>query len=76
MKILDEDCVWFVGSTPIDTVAGLWVKPDSSTTYILQQSICGNIKYDTVHITVSGVGIAQYASKKQTATGVSQPHQR
>jgi hypothetical protein len=57
---LDEDCIWFVNGVPIDTIAGMWVKPDTTTTYVLQQDICGNVKYDTVTVTVSGVGIGEY----------------
>ncbi len=57
---LDEDCVWFVDGVPIDTIAGKWVKPDSTTTYILEQTICGNVKYDTVTVAVSGVGVEEY----------------
>ena len=57
---LDEDCIWFVDGEAIDTIAGMWVKPDSTTTYILEQNICGNVKYDTVRVTVSGVGVDEY----------------
>jgi len=38
----------------------MWVKPDSTTTYILEQTICGNVSYDTVTVIVSGVGIESY----------------
>jgi len=54
---LDEDCIWFVNGVPIDTVAGMWVKPDSTTTYIVQQTICGNVKWDTITVSVYGTGI-------------------
>jgi hypothetical protein len=56
---LDEDCIWFINGVPIDTIAGMWVKTDTTTTYVLQQTICGNVKYDTVTVTVSGVGIGE-----------------
>jgi hypothetical protein len=49
---LNEDCIWYVDGIPIDTVAGLWVMPDSTTTYILEQTICGYTTYDTVTVTV------------------------
>jgi hypothetical protein len=49
---LNDDCVWYVNGNPIDTVAGLWVQPDSTTTYILEQTICGYTTYDTVTVTV------------------------
>ena len=57
---LNDDCIWFVNGLPIDTIAGMWVKPDSTTTYILEQTICGNVSYDTVTVIVSGVGIETY----------------
>lgn len=54
---LNEDCIWFVNNQPIDTVAGMWVKPTITTTYVLQQSICGTVTYDSVKINISGVGV-------------------
>jgi hypothetical protein len=55
---LDEACIWFLDGVPIDTVAGIMVAPDSTTTYILQQSICGNVQYDTVTVTIdTGTGL-------------------
>ncbi|MDD3876153.1 MAG: T9SS type A sorting domain-containing protein [Bacteroidales bacterium] len=56
---LDEDCIWFVNGVSIDTVAGLWVWPDSTTTYMVQQTICGNVKWDTVTVSVYGTGMAE-----------------
>ncbi|MCB9173393.1 MAG: T9SS type A sorting domain-containing protein [Flavobacteriales bacterium] len=60
---LNDDCVWYVNGNPIDTVAGLWVQPDSTTTYILEQTICGYITYDTVTVTVLPTGIDSYSNK-------------
>ena len=57
---LDEDCIWLVSGLPIDTIAGMWVKPDSTTTYVLEQTICGNVSWDTVTVSVYGTGIAGY----------------
>ena len=57
---LNEDCIWFINGLPKDTIAGMWVKPDSTTTYILEQTICGNVRWDTVTVSVSGVGIEDY----------------
>jgi len=56
---LDEDCIWFVNGVPIDTVAGLWVQPDTTTAYVVQQTICGNVKWDTVTVSVYGTGISE-----------------
>lgn len=49
---LNEACIWFVDGVPIDTVAGMWVTPEETTTYVLQQTLCGDIKYDTVTVVV------------------------
>ncbi len=62
---LDEDCIWFVDGIAIDTIAGLWVKPDSTTIYILEQTICGNVSHDTITVTVSGVGVDEYQNTNQ-----------
>lgn len=59
---LDDDCIWFVNGTAIDTVAGLWVYPDSTTTYVLVQTICGHVSTDSVTVYVFPVGIDEYAS--------------
>ncbi len=61
---LNEDCIWRIGELNIDTVAGMWVKPDSTTTYILQQTICGNVTYDTITVHVWYTGIEDYANSK------------
>jgi len=63
---LDEDCIWLVNGVPLDTVAGLWVQPDTTTTYIVQQTICGNVKWDTVTVSVdTGVGMAAFELDKR-----------
>lgn len=57
---IDEDCIWYKlpnTTTAIDTVAGLWVKPVTTTTYVVKQDICGNIKWDTVVLYQSAIGV-------------------
>jgi len=63
---LNDDCVWYVNGNAIDTVAGLWVMPDSTTTYILEQTICGYTTYDTVTVTVLPTNIEAPKSPKGT----------
>ena len=46
------DCKWYVNSNLIDSGAGIRVHPDTTTTYVVQQDVCGLIKYDTVTVTV------------------------
>ena len=49
---IDEACVWYKlpGTVPIDTVAGFWVNPTTTSTYVVVQTICGLMKSDTVVI--------------------------
>jgi hypothetical protein len=51
------ECAWYNGTVAIGTGAGIWVKPTATTTYVVQQDICGVIKTDTVTVTVQYVGI-------------------
>ena len=54
---------WFVlgSTTPIDSGGGIWVHPTVTTTYIVEQNLCGMIKYDTVKVWVIPVGSLQLA---------------
>jgi hypothetical protein len=60
---IDEACTWYKVpnmSVPIATIAGLWVKPTVTTTYIVKQEICAGIKYDTIVVHQSAVGLEKY----------------
>jgi hypothetical protein len=70
---LDNDCIWYADGVPIDTVAGIWVKPDTTTTYVLQQDICGIIHYDTINVIVSGIGLEQYDLQKHQLSAYPNP---
>jgi hypothetical protein len=56
---IDEACVWYKlpGNTPIDTIAGFWIKPTTTSTYVVRQEICGLVKWDTVTVYLNAVGI-------------------
>lgn len=57
---IDEACIWYKLPdmvNAIDTVAGLWVKPVVTTTYVVKQEICAGIKYDTVVVHQSATGL-------------------
>jgi hypothetical protein len=59
---IDEACIWYKMPntvTAIDTVAGMWVKPSVTSTYIVKQEICSGIKFDTVVVNLSGVGVLE-----------------
>ena len=62
---IDEACMWYklpVTITPttaaLDTVAGIWVKPVVTTTYVVKQQLwCSGVKWDTVVIHMNPVGL-------------------
>jgi len=53
-------CTWYVlgNSTPIDSGGGMWVKPTSTTSYVVKQTLCGVSTYDTVKVIVWPQGVA------------------
>ena len=64
---IDEVCQWYklplviTPTTPaIDTVAGFWVKPTATSTYVVRQEICGLVKWDTVVVYMDAVGIEKF----------------
>jgi hypothetical protein len=58
---IDEACMWYKLpniTTAIDTAAGITVTVSITTnTYIVRQEICGNVKWDTVVVHASGLGL-------------------
>jgi hypothetical protein len=59
---IDEACTWFKlpnTTVAIDTAAGIYVSPTTTSTYVVRQEICGNVKWDTVVVYPSAVGLAE-----------------
>jgi hypothetical protein len=58
---IDEACMWYhlpSTTTAIDTAAGITVTVATTTqTYMVKQDICGVIKYDTVVVYASALGL-------------------
>lgn len=52
-------CNWYVlGSTTVLTHnGGLWVKPDITTSYVVELDLCGNVTRDTVKVTVDHTNV-------------------
>jgi hypothetical protein len=53
---------WYKSSTSglslIDsTSGGIWVKPDSNTTYVVKQTLCGIETWDTVNVSVAPLSV-------------------
>jgi len=60
---IDEACTWYNitnTNTPIGIAAGITVSPVTTNTYIVKQDICGNIKWDTVVVYISGLGNVEW----------------
>lgn len=75
---IDEACVWYKlpnTTTAVDTVAGFWVKPTTTCTYVVKQDICGNIKYDTIVLYQSAIGINELNLLSQSTKLYPQPAQ-
>jgi hypothetical protein len=67
---IDEACMWYklpiviTPTTPaIDTAAGIWVNPIATSTYVVRQEICGNVKWDTVVVYQTAVGLLELGLK-------------
>jgi hypothetical protein len=56
---LMPDVKWYVlgSNTIIDSSAGMWVKPDTTTSYVVAQTLCGLTTYDTVTVFAYPVGV-------------------
>lgn len=58
---IDSGCVWFKlpnVTTAIDTTSGIWVKPTSTSTYVVKQVLeCSPEKWDTVVVYMDLVGM-------------------
>lgn len=59
---IDEACTWYNitnTNTAIGNAAGITVTPVATTTYVVKQDICGNIKWDTVVVYQSALGLGE-----------------
>jgi hypothetical protein len=71
---IDEACTWYNitnTTTPIANAAGITITVGvSSQTYIVKQDICGNIKYDTVAVYASAVGMVSLSGVEDWGVSV------
>ena len=75
---IDEDCMWYKlpnTTTAVDTVAGFWLKPTTTCTYVVKQDICGVIKWDTIVLYQSAIGINEIDFYSQNIKLYPQPAQ-
>jgi hypothetical protein len=61
------DCSWTIlgSSTIVGTGAGIWVKPTATTSYVVTQTLCGNVTRDTVKVEVWPAGIKSIKGRLQ-----------
>ena len=66
-EISNLNCNWYVlgGSQIANNTSGIYVKPNSPTTYVVEQNLCGSISYDTVNVLVSPTGLKHYNELQQ-----------
>ena len=68
---IDEACMWYKlpnTTTAIDTAAGITATIGVTTdTYVVRQEICGNVKWDTVTVNISGVGFGNSSNVSSSA---------
>jgi len=58
------DCMWYRNGVLIDTVhAGFWVKDTVNAIYVVKQSICGNVKYDTAWVNIANLSVGSVGSE-------------
>jgi Secretion system C-terminal sorting domain len=55
-------CTWYEldSTNPIGYSGGLWIKPDSTTSYVVEMDLCGLVTRDTVKVFVAPTGIRSY----------------
>ena len=62
-EISNLNCNWYQLPSNIQiatNTSGIYVKPLSLTTYVVEQNLCGTITYDTVIVTVSPTMLKEY----------------
>lgn len=66
---------WFTyGGSFISSGSGLYVKPVTTSTYVVQFTVCGVPRSDTLKVTVTGVGIDELKTKNSEFRIVPNPN--
>ena len=76
-KEVGLECSWSVLGSPtiVGKGAGIWVKPTTTTSYVITQTLCGQVKEDTVRVEVWGVGIASLKGQMQEYSIAPNPNE-
>ncbi len=70
------ECSWNVlgSSTVIGNGAGIWVKPNATTSYVVTQTLCGVVTKDTVKVEVWAAGVQSINGQTQQYGIVPNPN--
>jgi hypothetical protein len=71
-EISNLNCTWRTldGTFIADSISGIYVQPSETTTYVVEQNLCGTITYDTVTIFVNPVGLSEPLAEALEASGI------
>jgi hypothetical protein len=71
-EIKGLNCTWRLldGTFIADSISGIYVQPAETTTYVVEQNLCGTITYDTVTVFVNPVGLKEPMASSDSASGI------
>ena len=70
-EISNLNCNWYQlpSNTLIATnTSGIYVKPNTTTTYVVEQNLCGTITYDTIKVYASPTALKDYEALQNSVT--------
>jgi type V secretory pathway adhesin AidA len=59
------ECKWYLNGNLVDSGGGIWAKPAVSSTYVVEQTLCGLVKTDTVHVQVVPASVNGISNSRQ-----------
>jgi len=61
--VYNLNCTWRTlnGTVLAANVSGIYVQPSETTSYVVEQNLCGNVTYDTVTVSVGYLGLGESA---------------
>jgi hypothetical protein len=71
-EIKGLNCTWRIldGTFLADSTSGIYVQPTETTTYVVEQNLCGTITFDTVTVFVNPVGLKEPLAEALEASGI------
>ena len=66
-KISNLNCNWYDSNGVLiaSNISGIYVSPTTSTYYVVEQNLCGNITYDTVNVTVLPTSVSELFNENE-----------